>query len=397
MKDKKSNRLSFIHKIPGLKRMDEVTIENDIRYRGPLSYRHLRILAWVLLVVSQAYTSYIQERTFAGKKINPIGISLIDNLSYLVMPLFLIAVFAIILDGRERYKEMIIMYASAALGIAILYFFVVERYAVGVFTSFTNESRATAESTIRNLITGGPEGSGHLEFNIFIDILLCVLFMFFVNHTPKKRFSGKKIIIFRLFALLPIIYEIVSNILKIGATTGAFKLPLLVFPFLTTKPPVMFLMFTVLVLIMKNREKVFIRRGKTHEDYNAFLKTNTNSFQFSLIFVVAFVVFAIIDKISFNVLNSIFTSGITKDNSLESFDQLISWAMKINQWGFGDMFTMLWLAPFMLLFSYTRKHRRVIIDIFIPIVGVASMIIVEIEYLYHIICDLASSGLPLSP
>ena len=84
MKDKKSNRLSFIHKIPGLKRMDEVTIENDIRYRGPLSYRHLRILAWVLLVVSQAYTSYIQERTFAGKKINPIGISLIDNLSYLV-------------------------------------------------------------------------------------------------------------------------------------------------------------------------------------------------------------------------------------------------------------------------------------------------------------------------
>ena len=41
--------------------------------------------------------------------------------------------------------------------------------------------------------------------------------------------------------------------------------------------------------------------------------------------------------------------------------------------------------------------KRVIIDIFIPIVGVASMIIVEIEYLYHIICDLASSGLPLSP
>ena len=48
-----------------------VTLDNDIRYRGPLSYRTLRILAWFLLFISQvgtilsffgSYDAGIQER-----------------------------------------------------------------------------------------------------------------------------------------------------------------------------------------------------------------------------------------------------------------------------------------------------------------------------------------------
>ena len=35
------------------RKIDEYTLENDIRYRGPLSYRWLRIFAWLFLILSQ--------------------------------------------------------------------------------------------------------------------------------------------------------------------------------------------------------------------------------------------------------------------------------------------------------------------------------------------------------
>ena len=43
-------------KAPGKKkrrlRIHEVTHENDIRYRGPLSYQHFQILGWLCIVLS---------------------------------------------------------------------------------------------------------------------------------------------------------------------------------------------------------------------------------------------------------------------------------------------------------------------------------------------------------
>ena len=34
-------------------KLHEVTAENDIRYRGPLSYFHFQILGWLCIVLSQ--------------------------------------------------------------------------------------------------------------------------------------------------------------------------------------------------------------------------------------------------------------------------------------------------------------------------------------------------------
>ena len=39
--------------IRGRKHIHEITAENDIRFRAPLSYRHLRMIGWLFLAISQ--------------------------------------------------------------------------------------------------------------------------------------------------------------------------------------------------------------------------------------------------------------------------------------------------------------------------------------------------------
>lgn len=36
------------------RKLHEITAENDIKFRGPLSYRHLRIVAWICFAMAQA-------------------------------------------------------------------------------------------------------------------------------------------------------------------------------------------------------------------------------------------------------------------------------------------------------------------------------------------------------
>ena len=80
------------------KKLHEINTENDIKFRGPLSYRHLRIFAWVFLAMAQvgAFLSI-------ASKIDPVwggGIAWITNLMSffgdLTLPMFLFAAFAVI-------------------------------------------------------------------------------------------------------------------------------------------------------------------------------------------------------------------------------------------------------------------------------------------------------------
>lgn len=43
------------------------------------------------------------------------------------------------------------------------------------------------------------------NINLFIDLFMCTLFMFFLDYVPEKHFQGKKLRIFRAMALIPVI------------------------------------------------------------------------------------------------------------------------------------------------------------------------------------------------
>ena len=228
-----------------------------------------------------------------------------------------------------------------------------------------------------------------LTFNIFLDLFLCTLTLYFMNYRPRKHFAGKKIYIFRMFTVFPILCDTACIVLKILASNKAVIIPAAAYPLLTTKPPLTFAMFFVMMLFIKYRERSFLKHGKTHEEYREFLKTNTNSFQFSLFMAGIIVVFGVIDAIIYPVLILIHlrSSGITGSISSEQFNAA---GHIVESWGFGGTVEMILLAPIMLLFSYTRSHKNPLIDTAIPIVSVICIVFVYIESALDIVRSLAN-------
>ena len=83
------------------------TAENDIRYRGPLSYRHLQILAWICIAFKILFIL-----TNLSLRINPSQPQWLyalrgtcDTIGEFSLPLFLFANFAIILDEKKSYCQ----------------------------------------------------------------------------------------------------------------------------------------------------------------------------------------------------------------------------------------------------------------------------------------------------
>ena len=63
--------------------------------------------------------------------------------------------------------------------------------------------------------------------------------------------------------------------------------------------------------------------------------------------------------------------------------------MKVNSWGFGDSMCLIPMAPIMLLFSYTRTHKKSLFDMIIPLAGILLIVIVVIEGSYEILLSVS--------
>ncbi len=181
---------------------------------------------------------------------------------------------------------------------------------------------------------------GFLAFNIFIDLFLCTLTMVFLNYKPRRVFTGRARILFRLLALLPIGYEVGCMLLKLRAARGLIQVPVWAYPLLTTKPPMTFVLFLALALFVKTRELPFRRHGKTHEEYHAFLKTRRNSLNFSVFLAIMLVIVSILDFV-------------------------VVLGFSVNE--------------VVLLFSYTRKPKYPMLDLAIPVAGIVAIVFVYLE------------------
>ena len=228
------------------------------------------------------------------------------------------------------------------------------------------------------------EKKGFIAFNLFIDLFLCTLVMFFLNVRPKRFFTGKKRYFVRAMAILPVAYEACSIYLKGQAATGKILLPFWTFPLLTVKPPMTFMVFVVLVLYIKQREWRFRRHGKMHAEYRAFLKTNRNSLQFSIFLAVVLVVAAILD---FVIMVFLTASAAVEAGSAEVFAgnqaEVVRMMTGAFAMGFGDAVSLLLVAPLVLLFSYTRIPKNKVFSAVIPVAAIVLMIIFLFEGAYQ--------------
>ena len=194
-----------------------------------------------------------------------------------------------------------------------------------------------------------------------------------------------------MFALIPVVYEAGSLVIRILAYYGMISPPLIVYPLLTTKPPMSFVLFVILVLFIKIRELRFRKRGKTKQEYMEFTKTRLNSLQFSVFSSIMILVTGVIDLILL-IGFSAFDIVVKNRDHLEQVENASEQALEemsmvaargVAGWGIGLHSSMIFIIPIILLFSYTRNHKNPKADIAIPIGGILLAVFVGIEGLHQ--------------
>lgn len=299
------------------------TSDNDIRFRGPLSYRHLLVMGWLGIVFM-----VVGIWTNLGITMDPHSPHWIFTLNHIcnyvgsiALPMLLLANFCIILDEKKTYAQLLKKYALLTLMIVVLYLLLYGRYLTGIVNLFARNAAET-NAIVTAIIQEGTR-TGELAFNIFIDMFLCTLFMFFLNYVPKKGFFARHMLVFRYMALIPILYEVGSLVIRMLSAAEKIKPSFYIYPLLTTKAPMSFVMFAALALYIKFRERIFLINGKTRSDYKEFLKTNANSWQFSVYASVILVITCVIDLI----LVIVFINGVSNETlnylSTESADEKV--------------------------------------------------------------------------
>ena len=218
---------------------------------------------------------------------------------------------------------------------------------------------------------------GFYAFNVFWDLFLFSLLTFFLYYRPK-RLSGKPLTVFRLLALLPILYEVTAFVVKCLSVLHRMTIPVWLWPILPTKPPVVFLVFLILALFIKQRERMYTDRGLKHAEYQMFLKTNRNSLHFSLFTAGLFIVAALIDLLVSRLTPGLF--GAASDSAATA-----QFKAEMSALGVGSGFFLLPVAPVVLLFSYTKTYLDRRADILIPLFGVGLVGFSAVELIYQML------------
>ena len=361
-----------------LRKLHEYSAEQDIRYRGPLSYQGLMALGWLMIVFAAArlLLSALTVSEQDPQLISTIGpfVTVLEYLAGFSVPLMLIANFARIMNNDGEYKKLLLsngLAAAAIFGVSWLFF---SRYAVGTLSMAVTEPEQVMprlEAFFRK-----HNQAGFISFNMFVDLFLCTLTMFCLNARPKRFFTGKRIILLRLVALLPIAYEVASLWLKILAVTERITLPFWTFPLLTVKPPITYALFVCMAVHFRGREFRFCRHGRTHREYLDYLKSNRNSLHFSIYLAAGLLIAAVADAL---LSNAIYWGAIRWIRADQGESAVITWkAFEATGLGKDNDYLIL-IAPLMLLFSYNRVPRWKKLDRVIPAAAVIVIVLLFLE------------------
>lgn len=359
----------------------EFTAENDMKYRGPLNYQHFQILGWACIVAAVgAAVITLGGNVDPGVTAQFGGIgSVLSFIASLALPFLLTASFARLLNNAEGYKKLLLINGGAALAIFAASMLFGGRYFIGILQNIVVQ-REEVVPLLTELVRAVVPG-GFVAFNMFIDLFLCTLTMFFLNARPKRVFTGKWVIILRLLVILPIGIEAYCLWLKIQAIKGLITLPLWSFPLLTVKPPIMVLLFIVMAFVVKIREYRYCRHGKTHEEYQAFMQTNRNAFHLSVRLCILMVVFAVIDFILAVVMMLVLAiSAGELAEGMEITEEFVRKYLSLSlDAGIGKSCSIVLIAPIMLLFSYNAVPKKKIISLLAPVAAIVLSLIIVLE------------------
>lgn len=343
------------------KLINKMLSPNDIKYRGVLSYRYLRIIAWLSLAIAQYCLVLSMGLGFFGAELRyPTWIfNTLNVVGHLSIPFFLLASFSIILSRNRTYKSLVIFYGLAYIGVALGIIFVYDRY-IGRVIYEMSGNMDTAKNAVLSIF------NKKTDFNVFGDLFILTLFNFFLNYELKQGTSLKKVISFRFLAMIPLTFALGSYILTVLVRFELITLPFEVYPFLATKSPLIYLVFICMSLWIKNRERIYVKLGATQKEYVGFLKTNKNSLAFSIHVCVLFAIVALLDFI------------------------LLLVVPNATNYNIGQAISLLLAIPFVLLFSYNKSHKDKNIDLLIPFAGIIILLLAYAEGIYQVVMSVIS-------
>ena len=365
-------------------RLHEQGAHNDIKYSGPLSFQSFQILGWSCIVVT-----VIMALMKIAMKVNPADTqrfaTINDIISYIAemsLPFLLMANFARILNNTDGYRKQLLKNGGAMAALFLVFMIFFNRYVVGTVGLLLQDSKEAYPLVMTSFYGVSPKG--FFAFNIFVDLFLCTLVMYFMNARPTKIFTGKKIYIFRAFTLLPIAYEVASIILKGNAAAGNILLPSWAFPLLTVKPPMTFLVFVFLAIHIKTRELRYCRHGKTHEEYQEFLKTNRNAWHFSVYAAVVLFIAGVIDLVIAIFLLAKQAGSAEALNAIMESEKVFKNTIAISI-GFGKASCLIFFAPIVLLFNYTKIPKNKTVGMLIPVAGILLIVLIGVQGIYQLV------------
>lgn len=351
-----------------LKRGD-APIHDDIRYQGPLSSRAFEILGWLCVVLSVAVVLLTIVMSLTAKAGTEAGQSLPQGILQYITQLsalfLLIAGISRIMRNRGEYKQQLLIYLGLAAIIAAGSALIFQRTVLAAIDKLFLEPKQILPMVEKAF--ADISGIGFVSYNVFIDIFLCILMFFFVTVRPKRVFTGKWVLVLRIFAALPIFYALVCTWLKYQAVCKKIVLPFGYFPLLTAKPLATYGLFLFLAIYINRKQAQFCHNGRTMEECQASLLTRRNSLRFGIVLALSLAVAALVD----NLLQYGTAQLLLKSHAPANVDAL-AWSLRTaKRVGFGgDSLVLLIAAPFMLLYSFNRVPRWRIASILLPLIAI---------------------------
>ena len=334
-------------------KIDKLLSKRDIKYKGPFSYRTLRIIGFAFLLIAQGCACFAFLSKF--KEYPEWSFTLVDVLLTIAkfsLPIFLAANFCVIMSDKKKIKKNLIFYSLMALLFYLAVVIVYYRYLLGIATALLEDTQSAtatanfiAKKIFRNII----------NYNIFVDLALFSMFYFFLFFTPKNINTKKKLITFRAMSILPILFVIVAIVLYICDMFGVFEIPVAILALLPCRAPTFYVIFILISVFAKLREKRFLDLGGTKEEYNKYLKTKRNSFEISVISSIIIFAVCLVDFL------------------------LLVWFPEVILAGFGYNFYLVFVAPLILLLSYNKQPKYKFVDMLLPVIFVICTIILYLE------------------
>lgn len=332
-----------------------------VKYRGPLSYRGIRIAGFVFLflgILSGFLPIFAALNNDQHIDTLVAFSSVLEWTEQLALPLFLASAFSVILVRKETTITNLIKFLLFAIALYILTLFAFEHYIVkfmGVTHPGMTPQEVRAYANVKTI-----EYFGELiHYNIFLDMFLCVSFYYFLCYNPKNL-QGRKLTLFRFGAILPVIYLTASMVLFGLSTEGIINIPVAVYALLVCRSPAVYLVFFLLTIFVKMREKIFAKKGGTQLQYQYYLKSNANSLHFSLFYSIILAVVSLVDF-------------------------ALSFIPKAQDYGFGNSYMMFLAIPFVMLLSYTRDYKNKSLDLLLPIAFMSAIAFVVLELIFEFV------------